>query len=70
MSMSTSSSGVAKIHRAINHIESAARLIASLPSIYHEGKERRETVRNIVSELQDISDKIRAEVTKFNSPLR
>jgi len=58
--MSTSNRGAAKVYRAISHIENAERLIAGLPSIYFQGKERRETVRQIVRKLQEIADEVRA----------
>jgi hypothetical protein len=66
--MSTSSSGVAKVYRAISHIENAERLIASLPAIYWEGKERRAIMRALIQALQDIADRARKELQVTKTP--
>jgi hypothetical protein len=56
------------VYRAISHIENAERLIASLPAIYWEGKERRAIMRALIQALQDIADRARKELQVTKTP--
>lgn len=58
---SRSNSGKNKIVKALNQVENAEKLIASLPRKYYKDENSRLVIRVVVKHLQEAADLIRGE---------